>query len=126
IHWPEGASRDKVVFLGSIIPVNPPYDAITVPLQNAINLAVEDFNTTTELQGGRKVAWVVCDDGGRSDNAVAAAKHLTETLGAPAIIGPVFSESVLKIAQDVTIPAGAFVITPTASSEQLTTLGDKN
>lgn len=126
IHWPEGASRDKVVFLGSIIPINPPYDAITVPLQNAINLAVEDFNTTTELQGGRKVAWVVCDDGGRSDNAVAAAKHLTETLGAPAIIGPVFSESVLKIAQDVTIPAGAFVITPTASSEQLTTLGDNN
>lgn len=126
VHWPEGTSRDKVVFMGSIIPVNPPYDAITVPLQNAINLAVEDFNDTTELQGGRKVAWVECDDGGRPDKAVAAATHLTAELGAPAILGPVFSEAVLKIAQEVTIPAGAFVITPTASSEQLTTLSDDN
>ncbi|MEZ4454537.1 MAG: ABC transporter substrate-binding protein [Nannocystaceae bacterium] len=126
VHWPSDTSRDKVVFVGSIIPVNPPYDAITVPLQNAIDLAVGDFNTTTELQGGRKVAWVECDDGGRPDKAVDAAKHLTGTLGAPAILGPVFSEAVLKIAQDVTIPADTFVITPTASSEQITTLNDKN
>ena len=124
IAWPEGVSRDKVVFLGSMIPVSPPYDAITMPLQNAIELAVEDFNSTTALPGGRKVAWLACDDRGISDVAVEAATHLVDEVGVQAIVGPLFSEEVLRVAKEVTIPAGAFLISPTASNKTITDLAD--
>ncbi len=125
IHWPTG-ERDKAVLLGTIIPVSPPYDAITVPLRNAVELAVEDFNKTVELPGGRRVAWLECDDHGVLERSQLAAEHLVSTVGAPAIVGPIFSEQVLKIAKEVTIPGDTFLITPTASNKDITTLDDKN
>ncbi len=125
VVWPEGVSRDKVVFIGSLIPVSPPYDAITVPLQNAVELAIDDFNDTTLLPGGRKVAWIACDDQGQSELAVTAARHLVEEVGAPAIIGPTFSEEVLHVAEEVTIPGGTLLISPTGSNKMITDLDDK-
>ncbi len=124
--WPSQGSHDKVVLLASIIPASPPFDAITVPLQNAVQLAIEDYNRTTDLPGGRHVAWLACDDGGQGDKAIAAAQHLTGTLKVAAIIGPVFSEQVIDVATQVTIPAGTFLITPSATSKQITTLVDDN
>jgi ABC-type branched-subunit amino acid transport system substrate-binding protein len=123
--WPSGgASHDKVVLLGSIIPASPPFDAITVPLENAVQLAIEDYNRTTDLPGGNRVAWLACDDAGSVDRALAAAQHLTGTLKVPAIVGPVFSEQVIAVAEQVTIPAGTFLITPSATSKQITALVD--
>ncbi|MCB9705617.1 MAG: ABC transporter substrate-binding protein [Myxococcales bacterium] len=126
ITWPKGVDHDQVVFVGSMIPVSPPYDAITVPLENAIELAVADFNATASLPGDRKIAWIACDDRGVADLAVNVATHLTEEIGVPAIIGPVFSEEVLRVATEVTVPAGTFLITPTASNKAITTLDDKD
>jgi len=125
VVWPEGVSRDKVVFIGSLIPVSPPYDALTVPLQNAVELAIDDFNDTTLLPGGRKVAWIACDDRGQADLAVAGAKHLVEEVGAPAIIGPIFSEAVLHVAEEVTIPGGTLLISPSGSNKMITDLDDE-
>ena len=124
IHWPSG-DRDKAVFLGSIIPVSPPYDAITVPLRNAVELAVEDFNKTVSLPGSRRIAWVECDDHGVLDRAQLAAEHLVDVVGAPALLGPIFSEQVLKIAKEVAVPRDVFLITPTATNKDITTLADK-
>ncbi|HGG57450.1 MAG TPA: hypothetical protein ENK31_06605, partial [Nannocystis exedens] len=126
VVWPEGVGRDKVVFVGSLIPVSEPYDAITVPLQNAIELAIDDFNQTTVLPGGRKVAWIACDDRGLVDVAERAAKHLANDVGAPAIIGPIFSEEVLQIAESITVPAGTLMISPTASNSTISNLDDNN
>jgi len=122
--WPSGASHDKVVLLGSTIPLSPPYDTLTVPLQNAMQLAIEDYNATTDLPGGNKVAWIACDDHGSVDRAVTVAQHLTGTLQIQAIVGPIFSEQVLAVAEQVTVPAGVFTITPTASAKAITTLED--
>lgn len=124
--WPSQGSHDKVVLLASIIPASPPFDAITVPLQNAVQLAIEDYNRTTDLPGGKRVAWLACDDAGSADKAIAAAQHLTGTLKVAAIVGPVFSEQVIDVATQVTIPAGTFLITPSATSKQITTLADDN
>jgi len=124
--FPSQGSHDKVVLLGSIVPTSPPYDAITVPLQNGVQLAIEDYNKTTDLPGGNRIAWIACDDAGSAVKAIAAAKHLTETLKAPAVIGPIFSEQVIGVAQAVTIPAGVFLITPAATSKAITTLDDNN
>lgn len=124
--WPSQGSHDKVVLLASIIPASPPFDAITVPLQNAVQLAIEDYNRTTDLPGGKRIAWLACDDAGSADKALAAAEHLTGTLKVPAIVGPVFSEQVIEVATKVTIPASTFLITPSASSKQITTLADND
>lgn len=124
--WPSQGSHDKVVLLASIIPASPPFDAITVPLQNAVQLAIEDYNRTTDLPGGRRIAWLACDDAGKADKAIAAAQHLTGTLKVPAIVGPVFSEQVIDVATQVTIGAGTFLITPSATSKQITTLDDND
>lgn len=118
--------RDRAVFLGSIMPTGEPFDAITIPLQNATQLAIEDFNNTTSLPGGRQIAWVACDDTGGASVAEDAARHLVDNVGARAIVGPVFSESVIRVAEEVTVAADTFVITPTASAELLSGLSDNN
>lgn len=123
-HWPSG-SRDDVVIMGVIIPTSPPYDAITVPLRNAVELAVEDFNKTVSLPGGRKVGWIECDDGGVITRTEAAAGHLIDGVGVPALLGPIFSEHALKVARDYAIPKDVFLISPTASNKDISGLADK-
>jgi branched-chain amino acid transport system substrate-binding protein len=124
VRWPD-SGRDNVVFLGSIMPTGEPFTALVQPLENAVQLAVDDFNETTGLQGDRDIAWVRCNDAGGTATSVAAAEHLVGTVRVPAIVGPIFSESVLAVS-DVTIPEGVFLISPTASAEAITTLDDDN
>ncbi len=124
LEWPATGGHDKVVFLGSIIPSSDPYAPLTLPLQNALQLAIVDYNKTTDLPGGNKIAWITCDDQGKLDKALAAAQHLTGTLKIQAIVGPIFSEQVIEVANQVTIDAGAFIISPTATAKEITTLDD--
>jgi branched-chain amino acid transport system substrate-binding protein len=123
LHWPSGKPQDKVVFLGSIMTTIPPFDGLVLPLQNATLLAVEDFNANTDLPGGYKIAYLACDDGATLAGATAAATHLTDTIGAPAWIGPVFSELVIALAPHAKA-TGTLMITPTASAKSISTLDD--
>lgn len=124
-HWPNETPSDKVVFLGSIMSTMPPFDALVVPLQNAVQLAVEDFNANTDLPGGYKLAWLACDDQADPDVAAKAAAHLSDTVGAPAFVGPVFSELVLSLADQVKA-SGTLMITPSATAKSITTLMDND
>lgn len=127
LQYPDGQfDRDEIVFLGSIMPTGAPFDEIVVPLQNATQLAIEDFNNTTNLPGNRQIAWVGCDSTDGAAQAQRAAEHLTGQVGARAIVGPVFSESVIQVAEQVTVAADTFVITPTGSAELITGLADDN
>lgn len=121
---PSGHDPDKVVLLGSIIPASDPFAPLTLPLQNALQLAIGDYNKTTDLPGGYRVAWVTCDDQGKLQRALDAATHLTATLKIQAIVGPIFSEQVLAVAEQITIPAGVFLVTPTATARDITVLDD--
>lgn len=124
IEWPSTGGHDKVVFIGSIIPSSPPYDALTLPLQNALELAIADYNKTTDLPGNYRFGWITCDDQGKVDKAIAAAQHLTGALKIQSIVGPIFSEQVIAVAEQVTIDAGAFLVTPTATAKEITTIAD--
>jgi hypothetical protein len=130
-RWPDGNSQDigtpddNVVIVGSIMAVSPPFDTLVLPLRNAVQMGIEDFNDETELPGGQKLAWIACDSLGSPDLAVTSAEHLVAA-GAPAIIGPIFSEEVLEVAQDVAIPNDVFLITPTGSNKNITALDDNN
>jgi ABC-type branched-subunit amino acid transport system substrate-binding protein len=122
VAWP--ADRDNVVFVGSIMPTGQPFTNLLQPLENSVQLAIEDFNEETTLQGDRAVAWVRCDDTPGPAASTAAATHLVDTVGVAAIIGPIFSETVLDIAQSITVPGGTFLITPTATAMSVADLAD--
>jgi len=122
----EDFDRDNVVFLGSVMPTGEPFDALVVPLQNAVQLAIEDFNNITSLPGNRQIAWVGCQSTAGANVAEAAAAHLVDNVGAPAIVGPVFSESVIQVADQVTVPGDTFLITPTGSAALISSLLDQN
>jgi len=123
LRWPGGVVRDDVVFVGSIMPTSPPFDTLVIPIQNAMQLAFEDFNKEAALPNGEKLAWIACDSKGSTPLAKVAAEHLV-SVGVPAIVGPVFSENVIAVAEDVTIPAGVFLITPTGTNKAITSLDD--
>jgi hypothetical protein len=126
LEWPEGGEVDDVVFVGSIMPTSPPFDNLVQPLENAVQLAIEDFNQETTLPGDRKIAWVGCDDSAGGDAATNAATHLVNNVGVPAIIGPIFSESVLQVANDVAIPGGTFLMAPASTAMSIAGLDDDN
>src|SRR5690606_39203203 len=123
LHWPAGKPQDKVVFVGSLMSTKPPFDTLVVPLQNAVQLAVEDFNANTDLPGAVKIAWLGCDDGAKLETASAALAHLSDTVGAPVVIGPIFSELVLALAEQAKT-SGTLMITPTATAKTISTLED--
>ncbi|WAS98753.1 ABC transporter substrate-binding protein [Nannocystis punicea] len=122
-HWPSDKPADKVVFVGSIMATSPPFDALVLPLQNAVQLAVEDFNANSDLPGGVKIAWIGCDDQGSADKATASLTHLSDTIGVPVVVGPIFSELVLLLA-DQAKASGTLLISPTASAKEITDLED--
>lgn len=123
LEWPGGKVNDKTVFLGSLMTTSPPFDTLVLPLQNAVQLAVEDFNNNTDLPGGFKIGWIACDDKATAENAGAAVTHLTGTIGTPAIIGPIFSELVIGLAPAAKA-TGTLMLTPTASAKSISTLDD--
>lgn len=125
LEWPD-EGHDDVVFLGSIMSTSGIFADLVQPLENAFQLAVEDFNATATLQDGSKIAWVGCDASAGEAAAQAAAEHLRDNVETPAIVGPIFSEQARQIAEEVTVPAGIFVISPTASAPSLSNFDDDN
>ncbi len=115
---------DEIVYLGSILPRTGSYASMGVPLENAMQLAIEDWNDTTTLPGGKRVAWVACDSQGQADEAAAAARELVDA-GISIIVGPALSVEAVPVA-NITAPAGVLLISPTASARVLGQLNDQD
>jgi branched-chain amino acid transport system substrate-binding protein len=69
----------------------------------------------------RPIGFVVCD---QVADAESAAIHLAMNLHVPAIIGPGFSGTTVKVAKNVTIPNGVLLMSPSATTPDLATLQD--
>ena len=120
IHYSRTANPDNVIYIGSLLPLVEPFGTtIGKPLENAIQLAIDEFNNDGGLPGGRRLAWISCDSKGNAMIAQRAASHLTQTIGTPAIIGPLFSEAYISMVSNVTNPSGVFSITPTGTSPSI-------
>jgi branched-chain amino acid transport system substrate-binding protein len=124
-------NEDAVLF-GSILPTGSSLDHSTGQIQeNAIRLALDDLAKvgglpSTSGAGKRPLFVVNCNDGPDEDRAVAAAKHLVDELGVPAIIGHSFSGATLQIATEITIPAGVVLFSPSATNPAISTLADND
>ena len=97
LTMPKSGETEKIVIIGSLFPLSEPFGSVIgVPLNNAVGFATSRFNGEGGLPGGGRIAWLSCDSRGDVQVARRAAKHLTEVVGVPAIIGPTFSEHVYR------------------------------
>lgn len=93
----------------------------------SVQLALEDFKTITQgIPVGaentpRQISVLLCDE---ANDALRAARHVTDNLQLPVLIGPVVSATTLKVAQEVTIPGQTLMINPFSVSETITKLED--
>jgi len=117
-----GGTPDEIAYIGSVLPRTGTYADRGVPLENAVQLAVEDWNDTARLPGGRRVAWVACDSLGRPEDAAAATNELLAA-GITAIVGPALSSEAVSVA-NLAAPADVLVMSPTASARVLAQLND--
>lgn len=120
---PSGADPDEIVWVGSILATSEPFSSTVIPIENAIELAIDDFNSVTSLPDGRKVGLIACDSGGSSSTAEDAANHLIDDVGVPAIIGPALSGELLSLAPTV-VSSGTFMISPSATAASIAGLDD--
>jgi ABC-type branched-subunit amino acid transport system substrate-binding protein len=120
-------SNDDAIVLGAMFTLSGVNQTSGVARMQSVELAADDFaQTVVGLPGGsggkpRPLVFVECDDGSDNTKSTNAATHLV-SVGVPAIIGPGGSGLVTTVVQNVTIPAGVFVITPSATSTSLSGL----
>jgi len=126
--------NDNAIVLGAVVPLQGPDKGGGIPRFNSMTVAIDDFRSGSSglppaagSTDRRPLAIVGCteqtDDTNDTDAPTRSAKHLVENVKVPAIIGAAFSGNTQKVAQ-VTIPAGVFLMSPTATSVVITNLQD--
>ncbi|WP_394828511.1 ABC transporter substrate-binding protein [Pendulispora albinea] len=123
-------TNDDAIIVGSLFPIEGRDKTSGTPIENGVELAFGDFlqnQWLPPLPGKtqrRPMVLVACNDGAEEPTAIRAARHLTEEVGVPAIIGAAYSGVTTAVATQVTIPAGALLISPSSTSITLSTLQD--
>ncbi len=93
--------------------------------ERAFHLAIRHINAGGGVLG-QPVTGVTADATSDPQVAVETARHLIEIEGIHAIVGPNASSAALPIAETVAGPAGIPMISPSATSPQLTTVPDND
>jgi branched-chain amino acid transport system substrate-binding protein len=121
---------DQATWLGMLLPLNAETLSLSQSKENATDLALRDFRVASgglpPVHAGeahRRLAFVVCDHAADPERA---ARHLALDLGVPAIVGPIYSGDLIRVATDVTIPNQVLLISPAATSPFITNLANKN
>lgn len=122
IHLP--SNRENMIVIGSIQPTSGDASSAGIPQEEAVVLALGDFNDSG-LLGETRFGLIGCDSAGDLERGVAAATHLSEVVGVPAIVGPAFSGIFIEAATTVTIPAGVMTISGSATSETISSIPDE-
>lgn len=104
------------LWLGAILPLTGSLAEFGVGMRNGIELALADH-------AGEPVAITVCDTGTTEAGTTAAAASLVAA-GVPAIIGPATSAGLLSIFEDLILPAGVLLLSPSATSPVISDLVD--
>jgi ABC-type branched-subunit amino acid transport system substrate-binding protein len=118
---------DNTIFFGWMGPLQGDYESIGVPMERASELAfreiLERANGIPGASGGtrHKLGLIACHD---LDDYERTARHLIESVQVPGVIGPAFSGVTLSVATDVAIPAGALLMTASATTPAISELAD--
>ena len=120
---PQSADPDAVK-IGLVVPLTGPVASFGRVVERSTRLAVKEVNDAGGINGQR-VQLLIRDDQFDPDIAQARAQELID-LGVEAIIGPVASFLTLPTAQNVTIPAGVALVSPSATTAAITGLADND
>ena len=121
---PYGAwDEENLLIVGSILPTSGDFATIGIPIQNAVQMAIDEFAANGGVGGDYNLVTLGCDSEGSADRGVAAATHLA-AIGSPAIVGPAFSGIYLEVVTMVTANAGVMTMSPSATSATITSLDD--
>jgi branched-chain amino acid transport system substrate-binding protein len=125
-------ANDNAFIFGSLLPTSGPDATTGVPIEQAIELAIDDFKSNSNglppaigSTANRPLVVVSCSDNSDTPTAERATKHLVNDVGTQAIIGSAFSGITIDIATTITIPAGVLLFSPSATSDAITNLLDK-
>ena len=117
----DGVSDGEPITIGFVGPLTGDAVSYGEPIRNAVALAVEEVNAEGGVDG--RPLEVVYEDGGcNGKDAANAAQKLVNIDGVAAIIGGVCSGEALAMVP-ITGPAGVVVLSPSASSPELTEKG---
>jgi branched-chain amino acid transport system substrate-binding protein len=129
--WPPNAlAQDNVILIGLLgaLTGTDPYGG---PTTEGAKLALSEIENSARGfsaplsapdSGQRHLAMLVCDHG---SDPVRVARHLVDDVKVQMIIGASFSTATLKVFDEVAGPANVFVLSPSATSPELTDHVDK-
>lgn len=119
------ASAQEGFVLGAVVPLTGQLQSFGPRFQTAAQIAVDEVNAAGGIPGLGIVQLAVRDSGTNPDVGVASASELVNTAGVQALFGAAASGVTIPITS-VTIPAGVFQISPSATSPALTNLDDND
>ena len=122
---PEAPTSTEVTKIGTLLDATGDLATYGPPLQIAADLAVELVNEAGGVNGG--TLEVVHRDSGTSEQiATDAASALVNVEGVDAIIGSLSSGVTIAVAESVTIPGGAVLISPASTSPAISGMDDND
>lgn len=122
---------DNAVIFGFIAPLSGSDIGTGETILNGARLGIGDVNMIKlpPVPGSttpRPIAIVACDDQSDNATAVKAAEHLVGDVGVPAILGAAYSGISIDVANQVTIPAGVLLMSPSATSTLISDYPDRD
>ena len=119
------AVSDQPLKIGFLADFSGPLAEFGPAIQTGVELAIKHLNDAGGVLG-HDVVLVIGDTGLDPTQATEEARRLIEVEGVHAIVGPLASSITLAVAESVASPAGVPVISPSATSPQLTIAEDND
>lgn len=114
------------VRVGFLFGISGAISAMAPTMVEASRLAVEQVNAQGGVLNGRKLVPVLGDSGCNPQAATDAATKAVNIDRVVAIVGPSCSGALLAAANSVTVPAGVTLVSPSATSPQVTKIADRD
>ena len=121
-----GTALAEDVKIGVVGGISGPIAALAPPMIDASKLAVAHVNEQGGLLGGNNLVAVIGDSSCSQQGGTDAANKAVNVEGVVAMVGPYCSGATLAAANSVTVPAGVVLVSPSATSPELTKLDDKD
>lgn len=119
------AQTDEAVKIGVLFGFTGPIESLTPPMANSAELAFEEISDSGQFLGGKTIEPVradsTCTDAGA---ATAAAERLVTSDNVVAILGADCSGVTIAVANNVAVPKGIALVSPSATSPALSTIDD--
>lgn len=121
-----GAAQAETVKIGLAGGISGPIAAMAPQMLEAKKLAVQQVNDQGGILKGQKLEPVIGDSGCNAQIATDTVTKMVNLSNVVAMVGPHCSGATLAAANTVTIPAGVAVVSPSATSPEVTGLDDKS